>query len=237
MVISLNAIVLSKIKFKDNDLIVKTYTKQKGVISYILKGVLSSKKNKRIAYFQLLSQLEIETDFKPNRNLHYLKDCRNHHLYTSLHTNIYKSSIVLFIAEILALVLNEEEQNDTLFSYIESSLLWLDLNEELSNFHLLFLMNLTKYLGFYPDSTNQELKYFNLLDGEFQLHNTSNSISLENLTLFKQFLGINFDAINIIKINTQQRIIFLNTILKYYEFQLLDFRKPKSLQILNDVFS
>lgn len=237
MVISLNAIVLSKIKFKDNDLIVKTYTKQKGVISYILKGVLSSKKNKRIAYFQLLSQLEIETDFKPNRNLHYLKDCRNHHLYTSLHTNIYKSSIVLFIAEILALVLNEEEQNDTLFSYIESSLLWLDLNEELSNFHLLFLMNLTKYLGFYPDSTNQELKYFNLLDGEFQLHNTSNSISLENLTLFKQFLGINFDAINIIKINAQQRIIFLNTILKYYEFQLLDFKKPKSLQILNDVFS
>ncbi len=237
MVISLNAIVLSKIRFKDNDLIVKTYTKQKGVVSYILKGILSSKKNKKIAYFQLLSQLQIETDFKPNRNLHYLKDCKNHHLYTSLHTNIYKSSIALFIAEILALVLNEEEQNDTLFSYIESALLWLDLNDDLANFHLLFLMNLTKYLGFYPDYTHKELNYFNLHDGEFQIHNTSNSISLENLTLFKQFLGTNFDTINQIKITAQQRTAFLNTILKYYEFQLLDFRKPKSLQILNDVFN
>ncbi|WP_375237798.1 DNA repair protein RecO [Aurantibacter sp.] len=237
MVLSLNAIVLSKIKFKENDLIVKTYTKQKGVISYILKGVLSSKKNKKIAYFQLLSQLEIETNFKANRNLHYLKDCKNHHLYRSLHTNIYKSTIALFIAEILTLVLNEEEQNDMLFSYIESSLLWLDLNTELANFHLLFLMNLTKYLGFYPDDTNQNFNYFNLNDGEFQLHNSSNSISLENLSLFKAFLGINFDEINKIKINAQQRTIFLNTILKYYEFQLLDFRKPKSLKVLNDVFS
>jgi DNA repair protein RecO (recombination protein O) len=237
MVLSLNAIVLSKIKFKDNDLIVKTYTKQKGVVSYILKGILSSKKNKKIAYFQLLSQLEIETDFKPNRNLHYLKDCKNHHLYTSLQTNIYKSAIALFVAEILALVLNEEEQNDTLFSYIESSLLWLDLNTDLANFHLLFLMNLTKYLGFYPDNTNQELNYFNLNDGEFQLHNTSSSISLENLSLFKEFLGINFDELDKIKINAQQRTVFLNTILKYYEFQLLDFRKPKSLKVLNDVFN
>jgi len=237
MLISLNAIVLSKIKYNEKDLIVKTYTKQKGVVSYILKGVLGSKKNKKAAYFQLLSQLYIETDFKSNRNLQYLKECSNFHLYTSLQTNIYKSAIALFLAEILALVLNEEEQNDTLFSYIESSLLWLDLNEDFANFHLLFLLNLTKYLGFYPYNFNKELNYFNLLDGEFQLHNTSNSISLGNLSLFKQFLGINFDNINQIKITAQQRTIFLNTILKYFELQLLDFRKPKSLKVLNDVFN
>lgn len=237
MLVSLNLIVLSKIKYKDSDLIVKAYTKQKGIVSYILKGVLSSKKNKKTAYFQLLSQLQVETDFKHNRNLQYLKDCKNHHLYTSLHTNIYKSAITLFLAEMLTLVLNEEEQNDTLFSYIESALLWLDLNDSFSNFHLLFLLNLSKYLGFYPDVTHIDLNYFNLKDGEFQLHNTSHSISGEDLKLFKQFLGINFDVINDVKINASQRNMFLNTLLKYYELQLLDFKKPKSLQVLNDVFN
>ena len=112
MLITTNAIVLTKIRFNDNDLIVKCYTNDKGITSYILKGILKSKKNnKKIAYFQPLSQLQLETDYKENRSLQYIKDLKSNFLYTSLHTNILKSAIAMFIAEILAQALKEEEQN------------------------------------------------------------------------------------------------------------------------------
>ncbi len=240
MLTSTNAIVLSKLRYKDNDLIVKCYTQNQGVVSYLLKGVLASKKsNKKVAYFQLLSQLQLNTDYKPNRSLQYVKDVKTDFLYTSLHTNILKSAIVMFLAEVLAQALQEEEQNDGLYSYIQTTLQWLDANDSYSNFHLLFLLQLTKYLGFYPDHTNLDIaSYFNLVDGEFQEESTSKySISGENLTLLKQLLGMTFDDIKNIKISARQRQSFLTTILVYFELHLGNFKKPKSLQILNDVFN
>lgn len=55
--------------------------------------------------------------------------------------------------------------------------------------------------------------------------------------LLKQLLGINFDALNTIKLNSKQRQSFLNMILLYYELHLGDFKKPKSLTVFNQVFN
>lgn len=240
MLTTTNAIVLTKIRYKDNDLIVKCYTQKQGVVSYLLKGILASKKsNKKGVYFQPLSQLQLNTDYKPNRSLQYIKDIKTDFLYTSLHTNILKSAIVMFLAEVLTQALQEEEQNDALYSYLQTTLQWLDANDSFSNFHLLFLLELTKYLGFYPDQSQLEsAAYFNLYDGEFQHRSTSKyHVSGENLTLLKQLLGITFDDLNSIKINAKQRQSFLTLILVYFELHLGNFKKPKSLQILNDVFN
>lgn len=240
MLTSTKAIVLSKLRFKDNDLIIKCYTQKQGVVSYLLKGVLASKKsNKKVAYFQLLSQLQLNTDHKPNRSLQYIKDVKTDFLYSSLHTNVLKSAIVMFLSEVLTQALQEEEQNDDLYSFIQTTLQWLDVNDSYSNFHLLFLLKLTKYLGFYPDQTHLETAiYFNLIEGDFQNENTSKySVSGENLTLLKQLLGMTFDDIKNIKISARQRQSFLNLILMYFELHLGNFKKPKSLQILNDVFN
>ena len=240
MLTTTNAIVLSKLRFKDNDLIVKCYTQKQGVVSYLLKGILTSKKsNKKVAYFQPLSQLQLNTDYKPNRSLQYIKDIKTDFLYASLHTNILKSAIVMFLAEVLAHALQEEEQNDTLYSYIQTTLQWLDTNDSYSNFHLLFLLQLTKYLGFYPDQTEMETALcFNLYDGEFQDESVSKyNVTGENLTLLKQLLGTTFDDLDGIKINAKQRQSFLALILVYFELHLGSFKKPKSLQILNDVFN
>lgn len=239
MLVTTNAIVLSKIKYKDNDLIVKCYTQELGCISLILRGVLKSKKRQsKSAYFQLLTQLQLIVDYKNNRTLHTLKETKLSYLYTSLHSNVLKSSIVIFLAEVLSNVLKEEEQNEILFSYLETTLQWLDTHSEYSNFHLLFLLNLTKYLGFYPDVKNISYGFFNLVDGEFE-HRKLNeySISGENLNLLKQLLGMNFDDLSLVKINAKQRQSFLNMILLYFELHLGSFKTPKSLQIFNQVFN
>lgn len=239
MLVTTNAIVLSKLKYNDNDLIVKCYTQQLGVISIILRGVLKSKKgNSKVAYFQLLSQLQLVVDYKNNRTLHTVKETKLSYIYSSLHSNVLKSSIVMFLAEVLSNALREEEQNETLFSYIETTLQWLDTNSEYSNFHLFFLLNLTKYLGFYPQVSNIDADFFNLSDGKFENKKLDKySISGENLILLKQLLGITFDDLSLVKINAKQRQSFLSMILLYFELHLGSFKTPKSLQIFNQVFS
>ena len=238
MLVHTNAIVLSKLKYRDTDLIVKCYTKQYGIIGFLVRGVLKSKKGQsKIAYFQLLSQLQLVVTYKSNRSLHSIKETKLSHVYSSLHTNVHKSAIVMFLAEVLSLTLKEEEQNEALFSYIETTLLWLDTHAEYANFHLLFLLKLTRYLGFYPDTENAEFGYFNLVDGKFEGEkNNKYTISGENLTLLKALLGTTFDELSEVKINVKQRQSFLSMILLYFELHLGSFKTPKSLQIFNQVF-
>lgn len=239
MLITTNAIVLSKIKYKDNDLIVKCYTQQLGIVSFLLRGVLKSKKsNTKAAYFQPLSQIQLCIDHKKNRTLQSVKDTKMNHVYASLHTHVSKSAIVMFLSEILSNTLIEEEPNETLFSFIETTLLWLDEQADYSNFHLLFLLHLSKYLGFYPDTTHQEYPYFSLKEGKFEnSHHDHYIITGENLTLLKKLLGTTFDALPEVRINSKQRQLFLSMMLLYFELHLGNFRPPKSLQIFNQVFN
>lgn len=238
MLVTTNAIVLSKIKYRDHDLIVKCYTQKDGIVSYLLRGVLKSAKGSKTAYYQLLSQVQLITDHKSSRGLQYIKEVKINYFYSSLHTNILKSAIVMFLAEVLSMSLQEEEQNDTLFNYLQATLQWLDTHDRYGNFHLLFLLNLSKHLGFYPDASQIDAPYFNLEDGAFVYKNSSRyHVSEENLTLLKQLLGTNFDALETVKINAKQRHSFLIFILLYFELHLGSFKKPKSLQIFNDVFN
>ena len=239
MLISTKAIVISKIKYKDNDLIVKCYTEYFGVQSYLLRGVLKSKKGKlRAAYFQLLSQLEIIVSYRENRTLQSIREVKPLTFYQSIHTNVAKSAIVMFLAEVLSSILKEEEQNKTLFSYLETTLSWLDTNDEFSNFHLLFLLNLTQHLGFYPDLMHSNLNYFNLEDGNFQSNKTNkNCITGDKLVQLKQLLGIKFDTINTIKIIPKKKQEFLYMILLYFDLHLGTLKKPKSLRVLSQVFA
>ncbi|WP_194767005.1 DNA repair protein RecO [Tamlana sp. I1] len=239
MLITTNAIVLSKLKFKDNDLIVKCFTQQKGVVSFILRGVLKSKKaQNKAAYFQPLSQIEIVVDYKPNRSLQSIKETKLSVIYTSLHSQVVKSSIVLFLSEVLTSTLHEEEQDEALYSYLENTLLWLDNQSEYANFHLLFLLKLTKYLGFYPDTSDIDFPNFNLNEGRFELKPVyKHNISGENLNLLKQLLNTSFDTLPQLKMNAKQRQSFLSMMLLYFELHLGSFKSPKSLQVLNQVFS
>ncbi len=239
MIVSTKAIVLSKLKYKDNDLIVKCYTESKGVVSFIVKNAFSSKKSKlKPAYFQPLSMLEIEVDYKNNRDLHYFKNIRLLHSFRSLHTAILKSTVVIFLAEILSMILREEEANPALFSYIETTFLWFDTVEHSSIFHHKFLIGLSKYIGFYPEITTDNFSYFNLEEGKYQSTNNGRyCVSGEKLILFNTILGTKFDKLKDKPMNSIQKQELLNMILLYFKLHLQGFKSPKSLAILNQVFN
>lgn len=239
MLISSQAIVLSKLKYKDFDLIVRCYTLHRGTVSYLVKGGLKNTKSRasKSIYFQPLSQLQIIENFREGRSLQYFKEVKSGYIYKSLHTNVYKSAIVLFLSEVLDSALKEEEQNLELYEFIENAFQYLDDESDFSNFHLLFLLKLTRYLGFQPEKPNKASNHFNLLKGYFETTSSDiYSISGKNLALLKSLLGINFDALNKLKLTSGERQDFLNMLLYYFELHLGNFKKPKSLKILSDVF-
>lgn len=238
MIVTTKAIVLSVIKYSDTSLIVKCFTETNGIKSYLLKGVLTSKKGKlKTAYFQPLMQLEIVASHRDKGTLESIREVKVPYHYQTVHNNVYKNALTIFIAEILSSSLQEEEKNNPLFSYIESSLQWLDNHNEIANFHISFLLTLTRYLGFFPDKENIEALYFDLQEGVFINTPEFNPVlSEEDTIFFKLFLGTIFDGVSEIKMNHKQRQSLLNGVILYFELHLQGFKKPKSLQILNEVF-
>ncbi|MGB0892693.1 MAG: DNA repair protein RecO [Flavobacteriaceae bacterium] len=233
------AIVLSSLKYSDTSLIVRCFTLEDGLKSYLLKGVLSAKKGKiKAAYFQPLTQLKIEANHNIKGNLNSIKEVHVVNPYKNIYTNIFKQTIVLFLSEILSSTIQEEESNEQLFSFLETSFIWLDTNDKTSNFHLLFLLNLSRFLGFYPDLTNSNHSYFNLIDGNFSKSTVEKEVLFgDNLTQFKKLLGTNFDGIESIKFNKKERQQVLQIIIRYFELHLDGFRRPKSLKVLETVFN
>ncbi|TVZ56214.1 DNA replication and repair protein RecO [Lutibacter sp. Hel_I_33_5] len=238
-IVSTKAIVLSSLKYSDSSLIVKCYTEKEGLKSYLIRGVLKAKKgNIKAAYFQQLTQLQIIATHKPTSNLNTLKEVHIVHPYKTIYTDIVKQSVVLFLSEVLSKTIQEEEENLPLYSFLETAFIWLDTHEKISNFHLLFLLNLTKFLGFYPDLIDKEKLGFNLMEGRFtDATHEKLIITGNNLTLLKKLLGINFDAIEKVSFSKHERQQILQMIIRYFELHLDGFKSPKSLDILKVVFS
>jgi DNA repair protein RecO (recombination protein O) len=187
--------------------------------------------------FQPLTQLEIEAIHKDKNTLENIKEAKVAHPYISIPTNIYKSSVTMFLAEVLYQAIQEEEENKELFQFLQTSMLWLDQNSTFANFHLLFLVKLTRFLGFQPHLGNKEYCFFNLLDGEFQVEDTNKyCIYNENSILLKQLLNSGFDQLSLLKLNQNRRKSFVEMLVYYYELHLHGFRKPKSLEVLQQLF-
>jgi len=238
MLVSTKAIVLTSLKYGEADLIVKCFTEE-GVKTYMLKRILKSKSKKvSIAYFQPLTQLKLTAVHNNKGNLNSIREARISYLYQSISVNIFKQSIALFLAEVLSNALQEEEKNPTLFQYIETAFIWLDNHDHSANFHILFLLNLTKYLGFYPGIEKNKAEYFDLTEGYFTNNKPLNNYVFgKKLILFKSIIGINFDVMQRLQLNSNSRTIVLDILLEYYELHMPGFKKPKSLHVLKEVFN
>ena len=238
MIEKTSAIVINTLKYGDTSLIATCYTQKSGIKTYMLKGILKAKKAKiKTAYFQPLMQLNITANHNNKGHLHTIRDAEVANFYQSIYTNIKKQTIALFLAEILYYSIKEEEHNGQLYSYLETSFLWLDTHDKVSNFHLLFLLNLTKYLGFYPETNNVNAPYFDVINGIFSQSLRIGAVSGNNLKQFKKLLGINFDVLANVNFNAEERQAVLSILIQYFELHLSGFKRPKSMDILKSVFN
>ncbi len=237
MIQKTKAIVLSRVKYGDSSLIVNCYTESYGLKSYLLKGILKSKKAKlHKAYFQILTQLDIVAYHNSKGNLNSIKEARVLNLYRSLHSDIVKQSLAFFLSEILRSALREEEKNEALFHFIAQAFSKLDSLQTYANFHLVFLVQLTGFLGFYPDMQKPG-EYFDLQEGSCVSKPVSNFfITKTKIFHFKKLLGTNFDTLSDIKLTAVERSELLDVLLEYYRLHLHAFKTPKSLAVLQNIF-
>ena len=237
MLVKTKAIVISSLKYQEKSLIVKCFTLSDGLKSYFVRDAFSSRKsNQKIAYFQPFSILEIEAVHKNKGTLENFKEIKLTIPFQTIHNSVTKSTIVLFLSEMMHYSIHEEEENEALFTFLETALLWLDAHDEIANFHLIFLLEATKYLGFYPDTTNIDLPYFEMTEGIFTPFNAISSLSNHETQLFKKLLELKFES-DLKTFHVIERQILLKILIDYYSFHLEGFRKPKSLDVLKEVFS
>ena len=222
MLVNTQAIVLSAIKYSEADLIVCCYTEKDGIKSYLLRNILKAKRAKlKPSLFQPLTQLELIATHKNKGTLEFIREAKVKVPYKTLHTDIVKSGMVLFLAEIFKTCIREEEQNPELYHFIQNSLLWLDENESIANFHIFFLLQLSNYLGFYPNASQIDLPYFNVLEGKFQAVKTDQyCVEGHILENFQNFLNIDLESLDSIKLSKISRAAVLELVLNYYELLL-----------------
>ncbi|MFC2129333.1 DNA repair protein RecO [Bacteroidota bacterium] len=235
------AIVLHSIRQGESSLIVQCYTERWGRQSFLIKGVRKSKKSNKANLFQPLFLLQLDIYFKPTRDLQWIKEASLVNPLNSLQQDIAKSAQAIFIAEILSRTLKEEEQNRPLFEFLETSINYLDMLDRASaSFHLLFLFQFTRHLGFGPQNNySEERKFFDLNLGTFtNLPNSSDITREEELGKFWRACFTNsYDQINALVNNQSSRNIFLDSILEFYESHMSNVNQIKSLEILRTVFN
>ncbi|TDP60258.1 DNA repair protein RecO [Flavobacterium dankookense] len=237
MLVKTKAIVISSLRYQEKSLIVKCFTQSDGLKSYFVQSAFSNKKSsQKIGYFQPLTILEIEAIHKNKGTLEHFKEIKLATVYQTINTDVIKSTIVIFLSEMLHHSIQEEEKNESLFTFLETALLWLDTHEETSNFHLILLLEITKFLGFYPDVSEIENNHFEMKDGIFSPILGTSCLTQHETHLFKKLIDLKFDSNQKVFAGIERQIL-LKIILDYYTIHLDGFKKPKSLDVLKEVFA
>ena len=241
MITKTRGIVLRSVRFGESSLIVDVLTKSSGRVSFMVHIPKTSKGKIKKQYFQPMTLLDFEYDFRQRSNLQRIKDVRVSLPYSSIPIDPAKSCISLFLSEFIYYATRNEQENPTLFTYISTSLERLDnAYEDFANFHLVFMMRLGKFLGFHPfleDFTPG--CFFDLRNGCFTLSmplhtdflNAADAGHLYNL------MRMNFDTMKLFKLSHDDRNRITEIVLRYYKLHLPNMPELQSFDILREVFA
>lgn len=240
MLEKVRGIVLHHIKYKESSAIIHAYTDLHGRQSYIINNVRGKKGQHRSNLLQPLFFLEMEVYHKPVREMQRVKEFSQYISFRNIPFDISRSTQAMFIAEILYKSLKEEEANPELFDFLLHAIQWFDTSEEQQIlFHILFMVQLTKYLGFFPENNyNANSCYFDLRNGQFtgaaQVHPyiINKDVSAELHKLLKK----SFSNIGSLKIPHDMRASLTDSLLDYYRFHIQDFGKLRSISVLKEIY-
>ena len=240
MLTKTQAIVLHSIKYGETRLIVDMFTRSHGRLSFIVNIPKSAKAKVKKQLFQPLTLLEIEADIRQKVQLQKLKDMRLAVPFLSIPFHPHKLAISLFVAEFLYYALRSEQRNELLYDYLENSFLWLDGQDGyFANFHLVFLMRLSRFLGFYPNLDDYVAgDYFDLRESVFlslpPVHH--DFLYPEEAGKVQLMMRMDYPTMHLFRLSHQERNRLLEVSLTYYRLHLPDFPEMKSVSVLQELY-
>ncbi len=240
MLTKTQAIVLHSLKYGESRLIVDMFTRTFGRQSFIVSIPKTSKGKIKKQFFQPLTLLEIETDIRPKLQLQKLNDVRLLTPFASIPFEPDKLAISLFVAEFLYYALRSEQRNELLYDYLEYSIMWLDGQQvNFANFHIVFLLRLTRFLGFYPNMDDYEDgDYFDLRESEFMRNPPVHRDFLhpEEAQKVQLMMRMDFPTMHLFRMSHNDRNRLLEISIKYYRLHLPDFPEMKSIEVLQALY-
>ncbi|MCE9539699.1 MAG: DNA repair protein RecO [Bacteroidetes bacterium] len=236
-----NGIILHTTKFSETSLIVKIITPDFGVQSYIVNGVRGKKSKFKAPVFQPLTLVDMVVSNTDKAKLQRISEINIHYPYNDIPYNIIKSSIALFLNEVLYKAIKEQHSDENLFEFLKNSLQLLDLNHHnCSNFHVFFMVQLSRYLGFFPEGQcTASTPLFDLLEGRFVgfLPNHPNYLNPVQSKLLNQLINGEYGTIHQLEIDKYQRRQLLQSLIKFYQLHITSFGEIKSLEVLEQVIA
>lgn len=241
MLIKTRAIVFHQLKYSETSIIAKLYTEEYGLQSYLVKGARSKKSKMGASLFQPLSLVEIVAYRKEKSSLHHLKEIKSLHHFSTISQDIVKSSVCIFVNELVYRSIREEEANQALFEYLFNAIQWLDLSQDhFQNFHLVFALQLSRHLGFFPQgSYSKHRPIFNLEEGLYEnspsvsKHQTDSGLS----EMMFKLSNTTFENMGEVKLNGKLRTKLAEKIAIYFKYHIANFDELKSLEVLKTILS
>lgn len=233
-------IIFRVTKFSESSLVVKVFTEVFGMRTYMVRGVRKKKSKTPMNLFQPLSILDMVVYEKAGRDIQQVKEVKAGHIFSTIPYEMSKTSMVIFLNEVLYKAIGEEETNESMFQFIFQSLRYLDeADEKFYNFHLWFLSHFTRFLGFEASdnfAANQPI--FDMQEGRYTSLKLPEAISIHP-PLSALFYQLNRDKSfgSELIISREQRKLLLEKLHQYYQFHLPNFSELKSLQVLTEVMS
>ena len=233
-------VVLNTVKYGDSSMVAQLLTDVGGRRSFMVQGVRSAHgRGSKAALFQPMFAVEFEGLESSRMELHRFKEVHSGIILQSLPFDVRKSTVALFMAEVLYRLVKESEPNEPLFSFVWGSVEALDSIEEgVANFHLWFLANLSRFLGFSPGNEHCDGAMFDMREGLFTrvrpLHDQV--MDAQNAEILRDLLECDVRHLGEIGLNRSQRVGFLDAVLLYYGYHLEAVRAVRSIKILQEVF-
>jgi len=240
MIRKTRGIVLHTTRYGESSLVVHCYTEQYGRQSYMIKGIRKSRKQNRSNLFQPLFILDFEIYHKDSREIQLVKEVNRALPLNSIPFDITKSTQAIFMAEVLYRVVKEEETNPMLAHFLINTIQYLDALEQPSpDFHIVFLFQLSRYLGFYPQNNyGEENGLFNLNSGIFKSSMADPEVQLnrEDSLLWSRYMLLDFQSIKKVDFNSTQRLTMLNNLIRYFKSHVEGMGDIRSLEVLHSFF-
>ncbi len=164
MLINTPVIVLKSFNYNDNSIIARCFSKDKGKISFIVKGVYS-KKSSKFAQFQPLNYLDVIYRHNQKRDLQILHKVNFKESWTKITTELTPITLSMTILELTDKSLSFEDPHPNLFKILVKVLRAYN-NKDLDP-NLLFWFyecSLLKDLGFRPSLENDHLIGMKVVD-------------------------------------------------------------------------
>jgi DNA repair protein RecO (recombination protein O) len=232
-------IVLRSTEYGETSLVVKIYTELHGIKSFLINSVRKKHAKVHSNIFQPLTPVDLVIYYKDRPGLQRISDIRPNPPLANIPFDISKSSMIFFLDEVLIKSIHEEEANPSLFDFIFNSIMWLDGPHPAGNdFHLLFLIQLSRHLGFYPQNNYEvERNIFNLREGLFQSSFPDHPHFIPPPLSFRLSELITADYSFSLTISSTERRALISLMLEYFALHIEGFGTMKSHKVLEEVWN